>query len=389
MELYLLPNEIVEEGKVAEIRNMIVKRGKREPLQHIFGNVQFAGISLKCDNRALIPRPETEFLVEHILRRVAPSLNGKILDLGTGSGAILLALCSALPEVLGVGLDNCPKALSLARDNTETLELEGRVRLQQWDWRLDTIKDKEFNLVVSNPPYLKQEEWESAEPEVREYDPKNALLSEDDGFYDLRKVIDASKEMLLPEDEEANVIMLATGTGIAPMRTYLRRMFEDKEREANGWKFRGKAWLFMGAPKTANLLYDDDFQRYESEYSDNFRYTKAISREQQNAKGGRMYIQDRVLEHAEEIFAMIEDPKTHVYMCGLRGMEPGIDEAMTAAAAAKGLGSAPPQRLELPRNLFPDGDWFDLFPSAVRPKKPCLIMGGAGARSRGRRPTRW
>jgi Sulfite reductase, alpha subunit (flavoprotein) len=145
------------------------------------------------------------------------------------------------------------------------------------------------------------------------------------------------KEMLLPDDEEANVIMLATGTGIAPMRAYLRRMFEPVEREKNGWTFRGKAWLFMGVPKTPNLLYDADFEHYEREFPDNFRYTKAISREQQNAKGGRMYIQDRVLEHADEIFAMIENPKTHVYMCGLKGMEPGIDEAMTAAAAAKDL----------------------------------------------------
>ena len=145
------------------------------------------------------------------------------------------------------------------------------------------------------------------------------------------------KEMLLPEDEEANVIMFATGTGIAPMRTYLRRMFEAGERDKNGWKFRGKAWLFMGAPKTPNLLYDDDFEKYQEEFPDNFRYTKAISREQKNSKGGRMYIQDRVLEHADEIFSMIEDPKTHVYMCGLRGMEPGIDEAMTAAASSKGL----------------------------------------------------
>ena len=145
------------------------------------------------------------------------------------------------------------------------------------------------------------------------------------------------KEMLLPEDEEANVIMLATGTGIAPMRTYLRRMFEPSEREKNGWQFRGKAWLFMGVPTTPNLLYDDDFNRYQAEFPDNFRYTKAISREQQNASGGRMYIQDRVSENAEEIFTWIEDPKTHVYMCGLRGMEPGIDEAMTTAAAAKGL----------------------------------------------------
>ena len=145
------------------------------------------------------------------------------------------------------------------------------------------------------------------------------------------------KEMLLPEDEEANVIMLATGTGIAPMRTYLRRMFEPSEREKNGWQFRGKAWLLMGVPTTPNLLYDDDFNRYVSEFPENFRYTKAISREQQNANGGRMYIQDRVSENAEEIFSWIENPKTHVYMCGLRGMEPGIDEAMTAAAAAKDL----------------------------------------------------
>jgi ferredoxin--NADP+ reductase len=146
------------------------------------------------------------------------------------------------------------------------------------------------------------------------------------------------KEMLLPPDEDATVIMLATGTGIAPMRTYLRRMFEPAERAKNPeYQFRGLAWLFMGAPKTPNLLYDEDFKRYQAEFPDNFRYTTAISREQQNAKGGRMYIQDRVLEHADEIFSLIENPKTHVYMCGLRGMEPGIDEAMTAAAAAKGL----------------------------------------------------
>jgi ferredoxin--NADP+ reductase len=146
------------------------------------------------------------------------------------------------------------------------------------------------------------------------------------------------KEMLLPPDEDANLIMLATGTGIAPMRAYLRRMFEPTERAKNPeYQFRGKAWLIMGVPKTPNLLYEDDFQRYLAEYPENFRYTKAISREQQNPSGGRMYIQDRVTEHAEEIFSLIEDPKTHVYMCGLRGMEPGIDEAMTAAAAAKDL----------------------------------------------------
>ncbi len=145
------------------------------------------------------------------------------------------------------------------------------------------------------------------------------------------------KEMLLPKEEDANIIMLATGTGIAPMRAYLRRMFDPTEREKNNWEFRGKAWLFMGAPKSANLLYDEDFKQYESQFPENMRYTKAISREQNNSKGGRMYIQDRVLENAQEIFSLIEDPKTHIYLCGLKGMEPGIDEAMSSAAKAKGI----------------------------------------------------
>ncbi len=160
------------------------------------------------------------------------------------------------------------------------------------------------------------------------------------------------KEMLLPEDEEANIIMFATGTGIAPMRAYLRRMFDKKERSKNNWNFRGKAWLFMGAPKTANLLYDDDFENYKSNFPDNFVYTKAISREQKNPQGGRMYIQDRVTENADEIFSLIENPKTHIYLCGLKGMEPGIDEAMTKAALSKGINWS-----ELRPALKKEGRW--------------------------------
>ena len=160
------------------------------------------------------------------------------------------------------------------------------------------------------------------------------------------------KEMLLPDEEDANIVMLATGTGIAPMRAYLRRMFEPTEKEKNNWNFKGKAWLFMGAPKSANLLYEEDLQRYLANYPENFKYTKAISREQQNAKGGRMYIQDRVLESANELFNMIEDEKTHIYLCGLKGMEPGIDEAMTKAAEEKGLNWA-----ELRPQLKKAGRW--------------------------------
>lgn len=146
------------------------------------------------------------------------------------------------------------------------------------------------------------------------------------------------KEMLLPQDPEANVIMMATGTGIAPFRAYLWRMFKQGEREINKeYQFRGKAWLIFGIPFSANILYKEELEEIAAQYPDNFRLTYAISREQQNAKGGKMYIQDRVAEHADEIWHMLKDEKTHSYICGLKGMEDGIDAAMSEAAGKEGV----------------------------------------------------
>jgi ferredoxin--NADP+ reductase len=146
------------------------------------------------------------------------------------------------------------------------------------------------------------------------------------------------KEMLLPEETDANVIMLATGTGIAPMRAYLWRMFKDAERAANPeYQFHGFAWLLFGVPKTANILYKEELEEMQAKYPDNFRLTYAISREQQNSQGGRMYIQDRVAENADELWQLMKNPKTHTYICGLRGMEDGIDAALSAAAAKEGV----------------------------------------------------
>jgi ferredoxin--NADP+ reductase len=146
------------------------------------------------------------------------------------------------------------------------------------------------------------------------------------------------KEMLLPPDEDANVIMFATGTGIAPMRAYLWRMFKDNERAANpDYNFKGFAWLVFGVPQTANILYKEELEEMEKTYSDNMRLTYAISREQKNNEGGRMYIQHRVAEHAVEMWNMLKNPKTHTYICGLRGMEPGIEEALGAEAEKEGI----------------------------------------------------
>lgn len=146
------------------------------------------------------------------------------------------------------------------------------------------------------------------------------------------------KEMLLPEDTEANVIMFATGTGIAPFRAYLWRMFKKNEQEANpDYKFKGLAWLVFGIPTTPNVLYKEELEEMQTQYPDNFRLTYAISREQKNPEGGRMYIQDRVAEHAQDLWKLIQKENTHTYICGLKGMEGGIDEALSAAAAADGV----------------------------------------------------
>lgn len=146
------------------------------------------------------------------------------------------------------------------------------------------------------------------------------------------------KEMLLPDDPDANVIMMATGTGIAPMRAYLWRQFKDAEKAANAeYEFKGFSWLIFGVPTTPNLLYKEELEEIQQKYPDNFRLTPAISREQKNPQGGRMYIQDRVAEHADELWQLIKNEKTHTYICGLRGMEEGIDAALTTAAAKEGV----------------------------------------------------
>lgn len=146
------------------------------------------------------------------------------------------------------------------------------------------------------------------------------------------------KEMLLSDDPNANIVMMGTGTGIAPFRAYLWRMFKDREKEANpDYQFNGKAWLIFGIPKTENILYKEELEEMQEKYPDNFELTYAISREQKNSEGGRMYIQHRVAENAERLWEMVQKDNTYVYICGLKGMEDGIDDAMAAEASKSGV----------------------------------------------------
>jgi len=140
------------------------------------------------------------------------------------------------------------------------------------------------------------------------------------------------KEMLLPDDEDSTIIMIATGTGIAPFRAFIWRMFKEREQNPD-YQFKGLAWLFFGCPYTPNILYKEELEELQRQFPDNFRVTYAISREQKNKDGGKMYIQHRIQENAEELWGYIQKPNTHTYICGLKGMEGGIDEGMSAVTS--------------------------------------------------------
>ena len=195
----------------------------------------------------------------------------------------------------------------------------------------DDVDDKTVSLCVRQLEYKHPQTGEMV------YGVCSTYLTQLQPGADVKITGPVGKEMLLPADTEANVIMMATGTGIAPFRAYLWRMFKDNERAANpDYQFKGFAWLIFGIPTTPNVLYMQELEELQAKYPDNFRVTYAISREQQNSEGGRMYIQHRVAEHADEIWNMVKDEKTHTYICGLKGMEDGIDAAMAGAAQKEG-----------------------------------------------------
>jgi ferredoxin--NADP+ reductase len=145
----------------------------------------------------------------------------------------------------------------------------------------------------------------------------------------------SGKVMLMPEaTPEADIIMVATGTGIAPYRAFWKRLFI--EETPAGAAYKGVAWLFLGVANSDALLYDDELQGIKAKYPDNFRLDYALSREATNSKGGKMYIQDKVEEYADEIFTRL-DNGAHMYFCGLKGMMPGIQDMLKGVCESKGL----------------------------------------------------
>lgn len=198
MRLFLEYERPLAEDVITRMRSMVVRRGKREPLQYILGYVMFGGVRIQVDRRALIPRPETEELVDIICQRFRNRTGLNILDLGTGSGAIACALAYALPDSSVWATDKSVDALSLARENARTNGIgEDRIRWLEGSW-FEPVGDRLFDLIVSNPPYLAKSEMDSVQPEVGQYEPLTALVAEDDGLADLKSIISGSLTRLHP-----------------------------------------------------------------------------------------------------------------------------------------------------------------------------------------------
>jgi len=175
IELYTDFDRPLNPDELTAFRQLISRRSRREPVAYILGEWGFRRLMLKVDRRALIPRPETEIVVERCLDRLRGLASPRVLDVGTGSGAIALALLDEHPGVEVTAIDVSPEALALARENA--LAAGAELELAEHDLHTG-LPGGEFDLVVSNPPYVAAEELATLMPDVRDYEPHIALVGE-------------------------------------------------------------------------------------------------------------------------------------------------------------------------------------------------------------------
>jgi release factor glutamine methyltransferase len=243
MQLYLQFERVLTEPELVKIRPLVKRRSQREPLQYILGSVDFGGLKLKVDRRALIPRPETELLIEIIVGLCKEKPPLRVLDLGTGSGAIALTLAKAFPEAFVTAVERSEEALALAAENAEATGLAARVKIEGGAWFESIADDARFDLIVSNPPYLSEQETAEALPEVRDHEPKAALTAADGGLADLQQIIVAAPRFLAEGGmlaletgilQHAELLQLATQNGL--VRAESRRDLTGRDRFVLAWK---------------------------------------------------------------------------------------------------------------------------------------------------------
>lgn len=217
-DLYLRFEEIVEEADRKKIREMILARAAHIPLQYVLGETEFYGYKFWVDKSVLIPRPETEYLVEKIISEIGTA--HQILDLGTGSGAIAITLKKELPQLQVSAVDISEAALKTAKKNAAENQVEIDFILSD----LFANCNKKYDVIVSNPPYIPAAEYHALSAEIKDNEPKIALLAADEGLYYYQKILKQAAQYLKPNgkiyleighDQAAKIKKIAENVGFS------------------------------------------------------------------------------------------------------------------------------------------------------------------------------
>ncbi len=221
------PYRAVTEEQLATLDAFIARRSRREPVSRIIGRTGFWKIMLNINPHVLSPRPDTEAILDVVLPLFAEHQSFDMIDLGVGSGAILLAILAERPHARGVGVDVSFDALAVAKDNAANLGLGGRTSFLRTEWG-DGLASSSFDLVVSNPPYIPTAVIDTLDPEVREHDPRIALDGGPDGLDAYRALAPEVLRLLRPGkpfaveigyDQSAPVEQLFTDAGATEVKT--------------------------------------------------------------------------------------------------------------------------------------------------------------------------
>jgi release factor glutamine methyltransferase len=224
MKLYLSFERALAPAETDALRELVKRRGRREPLQHITGSVSFCGLEIAVNRQALVPRPETELLAEpgwQFLSTLNPQPS-TALDFGTGTGCIAIALAVKCPNAKITATDVSAEALALAGENVARHNVAGQIQFFRGDGFAAFSTDETFDLIISNPPYIPTGEIATLQPEVRDFDPRAALDGGADGLDFYRRLGREAKSFLKPDGR----IMLEFGDG---QDGAIRKIFEAEK----------------------------------------------------------------------------------------------------------------------------------------------------------------
>ncbi len=197
VDLFLKESETLLEADYQQFKVLVERRLKNEPMAYIVGEKEFWGLNFDVAPGVLIPRPDTETLVATLLALIPDAdFKGRVADLGTGTGAILLSILSELTQFQGVGVDMNDTALDLAQKNAEKLGLSSRVQLKKSHW-LDNV-DETFHVIVSNPPYIETSTIQTLMEDVKDFEPMSALDGGEDGLDCYRSLLESAYDKLEP-----------------------------------------------------------------------------------------------------------------------------------------------------------------------------------------------